>query len=47
MYPKLISVYVVKSNGSQNTNITPSNNSGWSFSYSVDGGDIWTSISSD
>ena len=47
MYPKLISVYVVKSNGSQITNITPSNNSGWSFSYSVDGGDIWTSISSD
>lgn len=47
MYPKLISVYVVKSNGSQNTNITPSNNSGWSFSYSIDGGDIWTSISSD
>lgn len=47
MYPKLISIYVVKSNGSQITNITPSNNSGWSFSYSVDGGDIWTSISSD
>lgn len=47
MYPKLISVYVAKSNGSQITNITPSNNSGWSFSYSVDGGDIWTSISSD
>lgn len=47
MYPKLISVYVTKSNGSQITNITPSNNPGWSFSYSVDGGDIWTSISSD
>lgn len=47
MYPKLISVYVAKSNGSQITNITPSNNSGWSFSYSIDGGDIWTSISSD
>lgn len=47
MYPKLISVYVVKSNGSQITNITPSNGSGWSFSYSVDGGDTWTSISSD
>lgn len=47
MYPKLISVYVAKSNGSQITNITPTNNSGWSFSYSVDGGDIWTSISSD
>lgn len=47
MYPKLISVYVAKSNGSQITNITPSNNSGWSFSYSVDGGDIWASISSD
>lgn len=47
MYPNLISVYVAKSNGSQITNITPSNNSGWSFSYSVDGGDIWTSISSD
>lgn len=47
MYPNLISVYVVKSNGSQITNITPSNGSGWSFSYSVDGGDIWTAISSD
>lgn len=47
MYPKTISVYVVKSNGSQITNITPSNGSGWSFSYSVDGGDAWTTISSD
>lgn len=47
MYPKTISVYVVKSNGSQITNITPSNSSGWSFSYSVDGGDAWTVISSD
>lgn len=47
MYPKTISVYVVKSNGSQITNITPSNSSGWSFSYSVDGGDTWTAISSD
>lgn len=47
MYPNLISVYVVKSNGSQIANITPSNGSGWSFSYSVDGGDTWTTISSD
>lgn len=47
MYPNLISVYVVKSNGSQITNITPSNGSGWSFSYIVDGGDTWTTISSD
>lgn len=47
MYPNLISVYVVKSNGSQITNITPSNGSGWSFSYSVDGGDTWTTTSSD
>lgn len=47
MYPKTISVYVVKSNGSQITNITQSNSSGWSFSYSVDGGDVWTAISSD
>lgn len=47
MYPKTISVYVVKSNGSQITNITPSNSSGWSFSYSVDGRDEWTAISSD
>lgn len=47
MYPKTISVYVVKSNGSQITNITPSNSSGWSFLYSVDGGDTWTAISSD
>lgn len=47
MYPNLISVYVAKSDGSQITNITPSNGSGWSFSYSVDGGDTWTTISSD
>lgn len=47
MYPKTISVYVVKSNGSQITNITPSNGSGWSFSYSVDGGAAWTAISTD
>lgn len=47
MYPNLISVYVVKSNGSQITNITPSNGSGWSFLYSVDGGDTWATISSD
>lgn len=47
MYPKTISVYVVKSNGSQITNITPSNGSGWSFSYSVDGGTVWTVISAD
>lgn len=47
MYPNIISVYVVKSNGSQITNITPSNGSGWSFSYSIDGEDTWTAISSD
>lgn len=47
MYPNLISVYVVKSNGSQITNITPSNGSGWSFSYSIDEGDTWTAILSD
>lgn len=47
MYPKTISVYVVKSNGSQITNITPPNGSGWSFSYSVDGGGTWTAISAD
>lgn len=47
MYPKTISVYVVKSNGSQITNITPSNGSGWSFLYSVDGGTAWTVISAD
>lgn len=46
MYPKTISVYVAKSNGSQITSITPSNSSGWSFSYSTNGGDAWTAISS-
>lgn len=46
IYPNLISVYVVKSNGSQITNITPSNGSDWLFSYSVDEGDTWTTISS-
>lgn len=47
MYPKTISVYVAKSNGSQITSITPSNSSGWSFSYSTNGGDAWAAISSD
>lgn len=47
MYPDLISVYVVKSDGSQITNITPSNSSNWSFSYSINGGNTWTAISSD
>lgn len=47
MYPRTISVYVTKSNGSQITNITPSNSSGWSFLYSTNGGDAWTAISSD
>lgn len=47
MYPDLISVYVAKSDGSQITNITPSNSSNWSFLYSIDGGNTWTTISSD
>ena len=47
MHPDLISVYVAKSDGSQITSITPSNSSNWSFQYSIDGGNIWTTISSD
>lgn len=47
MYPDIISVYVAKSDGSQITNITPSNSSNWSFSYSIDGENTWTVISSD
>lgn len=47
MYPDLISVYVVKSDGSKITNITPSNNSNWLFQYSINGGSTWTAISSD
>lgn len=47
MYPDLISVYVAKSDGSQITNITPPNNSNWSFLYSINGGSTWTAISSD
>lgn len=47
MYPDLISVYVAKSDGSQITNIIPSDNSNWSFSYSINDGDTWTAISSD
>ena len=47
MYPNLISVYVTKSDGSQITNITPSNSSDWQFSYSIDDGDSWNTISSD
>lgn len=47
MYPDLIGVYVAKSDGSQITNITPSNSSNWSFSYSINGGSTWTAISSD
>lgn len=47
MYPDLISVYVAKSDGSQITNITPSNSSNWLFSYSINGESTWTAISSD
>lgn len=47
MYPDLISVYVAKSDGSQITNITPSNSSNWLFSYSINGGSTWIAISSD
>lgn len=47
MYPNLISVYVSKSDGSQISNITPINNSGWQFSYSTNDGDSWNTISSD
>lgn len=47
MYPNLISVYVAKSDGSQITNITPSNSSNWLFLYSINGGNTWTAISSD
>lgn len=47
MYPDLISIYVAKSDGSQITNITPSNSSNLSFSYSINGGSTWTAISSD
>lgn len=47
MYPDLISVYVAKSDGSQITNITPSNSSNWSFLYSINVGNTWTAISSD
>lgn len=47
MYPDLISVYVAKSDGSHITNITPSNSSDWQFSYSINDGDSWNTISSD
>ena len=47
MYPNLISVYVAKSDGSQITNITPSNSSDWHFSYSINDGDSWNTISTD
>ncbi len=47
MYPNFISVYVAKSDGSQITNIKPSNSSGWQFSYSINDGDTWNTISSD
>lgn len=46
MYPRVISVYVAKSDGQQVTNITPSNSSGWQFSYSTNGGEAWSTISS-
>lgn len=47
MYPNLISVYVAKSDGSQITNITPSNSSDWQFSYSINDGDTWNTITTD
>ena len=46
IYPRVISVYVAKSDGQQVTNITPSNGSGWQFSYSTDEGEAWSTISS-
>lgn len=47
MYPNLISVYVAKSDGSKITNITPSNSSDWQFSYSINDGDSWNTMSTD
>lgn len=47
MYPNLISVYIAKSDGSQITNITPSNSSDWQFSYSINDGDTWNTITTD
>lgn len=47
MYPNLISVYVMKSDGSDITNIIPSNSYDWQFSYSTNDGDSWNTISSD
>ena len=47
LYPNLISVYVAKSDGSKITNITPSNSSDWQFSYSINDGDTWNTISTD
>lgn len=47
MYPNLISVYVAKSDGSKITNITPSNSSDWQFSYSINDGDSWSTITTD
>ena len=47
LYPNLISVYVAKSDGSKITNITPSNSSDWQFSYSINDGDSWSTITSD
>lgn len=47
MYPNLISVYVAKSDGSKITNITPSNSSDWQFSYSINDGDSWNTITTD
>ena len=47
LHPNLISVYIAKSDGSQITNIKPSNSSGWQFSYSINDGDAWSTISSD
>ena len=47
MYPNLISVYIAKSDGSNITNITPSNNSGWQFTYSIDDGQTWKNVTAD
>lgn len=45
LYPSTISCYITKSDGNKVTQIYPNETSGWTFSYSEDGGTNWHTIS--
>ena len=46
LYPRSVSVEVIKGDGPNMTEIAPGNYEGWSFKYSIDNGDNYKEISS-